>query len=267
MLVIATKNSTTKDVVPTAKAVVDAVAKAKKKIQEEVASTTTGETEIKKIPKKEDTAVGKEKVETKARAKAEEETATAKSKSSMSEYEGYTQVHNATFSAQMAGEWVYQPNHVSVLFQKHLQCLDRERQGNCHDPTSWERTNDTAKISRHNSLLKNAVSNSVGILDASDPWVWQSNLSNYKVISYNRDETNRCCERIRTILLNRKIFLIGDSLTRQWGQVMRCEIMNILGKSSKEADQTSFPLMMHVGFKNNLIKKYEYLFRQTTERD
>jgi hypothetical protein len=154
-----------------------------------------------------------------------------------SEYEVYSHIHKATFSACMAGQWVYEPSQTFASSPEYLQCLDQELQGNCHDPSAWEKTNfEPAKL-RHQSLLKNAVHNSPGILKGSDPWAWQSNLSNYKVVTYNNHEHEQYRKRISTILSNRTIYLVGDSLTRQWGQTMRCEIMHILGKSNEMANK------------------------------
>jgi hypothetical protein len=185
-----------------------------------------------------------------------------------SEYEVYRHIHEANFSACMAGQWVYEPSQAFVSSPKYVQCLDQELQGNCHDPSAWENTNPKAKESRHESLLKNAVSNSPGILNGSDPWAWQSNLSNYKVVTYNNHEHEQYRKRISTILSNRTIYLVGDSLTRQWGQTMRCEIMHILGKSNEVADTTVSYLQMHVGFEDHLLRRYGDPFRNhATERD
>ena len=186
-----------------------------------------------------------------------------------SEYEVYRHVHEAKFPACMAGQWIYEPSQAFVSSPEYLQCLDQELQGNCHDPSSWEKTDFKPAKSRHNLMLKNAVQNSQGILNGSDPWAWQSNLSNYKVVAYNNHEHEQYRKRISTILSNRTIYLVGDSLTRQWGQTMRCEIMHILGKSNELADKIVLNLPMHVGFSEGLIKKrYGDPFRiNATERD
>jgi len=187
------------------------------------------------------------------------------------DYEIYTQVHKATFPASVAGQWVYEPNQAYIPTPQHLQCLDQERQGNCHDPEAWKKSSDKAKKTRHNSLLKNGISNSIGILNASDPWVWHSNnnLCNYyNVIPYRNDEHDQYRKRIGSILSNRRIILVGDSLTRQWSQVMRCEIMHILGKSEEEAKQIVPYVKMHKGFNGDLSQiRYQGPFRTATEHD
>ena len=168
----------------------------------------------------------------------------------------------------MAGQWVNKPEQAFVPGQKHLQCLDQERQGNCHDPDLWMKTNDPARLSRHNSLLKGAVSNSPGILNASDPWVWQSNVPRYEVIPYNKGEHEQYRKQTSAVLSNRTIFLVGDSLTRQWSQVMRCEIMDVLGKSKEATNEMVRILPMHTDFDNKLFKKrYGDPFPRATERD
>ena len=103
-----------------------------------------------------------------------------------SDYEFYRAVHSARFPACTAGTWIYQPDLVVRPSEEHLVCLDRERQGNCHDLNSWINTTDGQKLARHNSILNNAVRNSPGILNGSDPWVWYSDLKQYKTVPYHK---------------------------------------------------------------------------------
>lgn len=151
------------------------------------------------------------------------------------EYKLLLSVHNTPEAALAAGQWIERPSQAVHYTQEHLQCLDRERQGNCHDPDAWKTSNDTAKQSRHRAILKNAVANSPGILNASDPWVWESNYSVYQVIPYDDPEAYR--HRVRRLLKNRTIYLVGDSVTRQWAQTLRCELEHLLGFSSEQAEQ------------------------------
>ena len=48
------------------------------------------------------------------------------------DYELALCVHNAISPARAAGQWVYRPDEPQ-LSPEHLECLDGERQGNCHD--------------------------------------------------------------------------------------------------------------------------------------
>eukprot|EP00957_Ditylum_brightwellii_P154127 11729678-Ditylum_brightwellii.AAC.1 len=74
----------------------------------------------------------------------------------LGEFEFYTTIHNSEFPAKKAGEWIYRPDvQANSPSKEHLFCLDQERQGNCHDPDAWTKTNDTAKLVRHQSMTDN----------------------------------------------------------------------------------------------------------------
>jgi len=142
----------------------------------------------------------------------------------------YKVVHESPFPTCAAGSWVYKPEERMVLSEAHLRCLDQERQGNCHDPDAWKHTNDTAKQSRYNSILKNAVRNSPGILNASDPWVWKSTAEAYRVMDHH--DMNAYRLRVRKLFASpaaTRIYFVGGSLTRQWQHVMKCELEHVVG--------------------------------------
>lgn len=164
------------------------------------------------------------------------ETTAAPNNAALPEYSLLLRVHSTPEAALAAGQWVKRPAQSVHYTPEHLQCLDRERQGNCHDPDAWKTSNDTAKQSRHRAILKNAVANSPGILNASDPWVWESNYSAYQVLPY--DDPVLYKQRIRRLLTNRTIYLVGDSVTRQWAQVLRCELVHLLGFTTEQAERT-----------------------------
>ena len=54
-----------------------------------------------------------------------------------SDHQLYRAVHESQFPACAAGTWTYRPDLVVFPSEEHLKCLDREVQGNCHDPNSW----------------------------------------------------------------------------------------------------------------------------------
>ena len=54
-----------------------------------------------------------------------------------SDHQFYRAVHESQFPACAAGTWTYRPDLVVFPSEEHLKCLDREVQGNCHDPNSW----------------------------------------------------------------------------------------------------------------------------------
>jgi len=164
---------------------------------------------------------------------------------------------------KQAGEWVYKLGIQAIHPSRdHLICLDQERQGNCHDEDSWKKSNDTAKQTRHTSMKGNKIKNSPGILSANDPWVWQSQLPQYCALS-NEDPV-KYVALVRKALHNRTIYLVGDSLTRQWSQAMRCELIHVLGVSSKEADERVQYVKVHTSLSKNVRPS---TFDKTTKRD
>lgn len=179
------------------------------------------------------------------------------------EFEFYTKIHDSSFPVKEAGEWVYKPGIQAIHpSQDHLMCLDQERQGNCHDEDAWKKTNDTAKHTRHNSMMKNAIENSPGILSANDPWVWQSQLPQYRVLS--NEDPAKYKKQVQEATRNSKFYLVGDSLTRQWAQAMKCEFIHVLGMSSEEANEKVIYVQQHTEISLNVDKKF---FINATERD
>jgi hypothetical protein len=111
--------------------------------------------------------------------------------------------------------------------------------------------------------------NSPGILDASDPWMWHSDLEEYKMVPYGKNNQDIYRERIRKLLLHpegRTIYFVGDSLTRQWQHSMKCEIIHVLGISDQKAEKIIRYLRLHGGFEHKL-KLYGSFFTKATERD
>ena len=74
-------------------------------------------------------------------------------------------------------------------------------------------------------MLNNMIMDSPGILNASDPWVWESDLEPYKVLP--ADDRDEYISRVRKIFGGKHpptIFFVGDSLTRQWHRAVSCEL-------------------------------------------
>ena len=180
----------------------------------------------------------------------------------ISEFEFYNTIHNSEFPAEKAGEWTYRPDaRANNPSKEHLSCLDQERQGNCHDPDAWKNTNDTAKLSRYKSMAAKAIANSPGILSGYDPWMWQSKMQQYRVLEFkDRDFYAR---QVGKALNNRTLYLVGDSLTRQWSQSMRCELIHVLGMSPKDANKKVRYVQVHHGVGDIREKTFD----QTEEQD
>jgi hypothetical protein len=157
-----------------------------------------------------------------------------------------------TGESTLPGQWVNDPERAIHYTSEHLKCLDMERQGNCHDPDAWNKTDDAAKKTRHNSILKDSIRNSPGILNASDPWVWESNLTLYKVVHYHRQHPEKYIQAIRELWKNRTVYLVGDSLTRQWSRVLLCELIHLLDIPSKVAETKVRYFQSHVAHENEL---------------
>jgi hypothetical protein len=169
--------------------------------------------------------------------------------------------------AMLPGRWVNDPNRSIHYSTEHLQCLDQERQGNCHDPDAWKNTDDKAKLSRHEALLKNYIKNSPGILNASDPWVWESNLTSYKVLYYQRQNPDEYRRQVLNLWKDRTIFLVGDSLTRQWSQVLRCELIHLLHIPPDEAEAKVQFFVDIKALKSDLARLTKQLKKSATPRD
>jgi hypothetical protein len=61
-------------------------------------------------------------------------------------------------------------------------------------------------------MKKGDVKNSPGILKGYDPYMWESHDEAYKVLPQDIGVYHQVLKALE----NRTIFLIGDSLTRQW---------------------------------------------------
>mmetsp|Transcript_36857 Transcript_36857/g.89301 ORF Transcript_36857/g.89301 Transcript_36857/m.89301 type:complete len:481 (-) Transcript_36857:7941-9383(-) len=159
-------------------------------------------------------------------------------------------VHNATSPVRAAGQWVYRPEDELPLSPEHLQCLDKERQGNCHNVDAWKHTNDTAKLARHNSILNGAIANSPGILRGHDPWVWESNFSLYQTLSPKRQDGKLYATILEGLLginskSSSKLYLVGDSLTRQWAHTIHCELVHVLNRTVEQANAQVMYIQIH----------------------
>lgn len=96
----------------------------------------------------------------------------------------YTKVHTSSHPAAEAGEWIKKSDAAANLHRpspEHLQCLDREYQGNCHDPEKHRNVTTDAGY-------EHTIFNSPGIMDANDPWVWRSDNPLYQVMPLDGDD-------------------------------------------------------------------------------
>jgi hypothetical protein len=106
--------------------------------------------------------------------------------------------------------------------------------------TANELSKDEARKSRIAAIENGAVLNSPGILKANDTWVWESDWEEYKALPPCQDASN--------LVNGRTIYLIGDSLTRQWAKVIRCEFQHSFNMSAKEAESRVRYLQEHTAF-------------------
>jgi len=82
--------------------------------------------------------------------------------------------HQSPFPSIAAGQWVYHPEQAKHPSTQHLQCLNQERQGNCHNMATKHARPKQGLI---NATHKGHIENSPGMFQAMDPYVWESNLT------------------------------------------------------------------------------------------
>jgi hypothetical protein len=133
------------------------------------------------------------------------------------------------------GKWVVGSNDwlQTGFSDRHVKCLEKERQGNCHryknircDSTSncFSIQNNCSGIPR--GVLK-TITNSLDILNGAPTQVWESSNVHYK-------PWNGTITELRIFLrsLRGKIYIVGDSLSRQFAHSLSCTLehkLNIKG--------------------------------------
>jgi hypothetical protein len=136
--------------------------------------------------------------------------------------------HLSKAPVHAVGTWMYRPDERPKLSNPHLHCLRKELEGNCAN-----QSNPTTKydITRSSRVTQGALHNSPGMFDSHDPYVWEGTEKLHQVLSSLHYNGNQ----FRNILSQQRIFLFGDSLTRQWGHAMRCEMIHIFNYTKEEA--------------------------------
>jgi hypothetical protein len=133
-------------------------------------------------------------------------------------FEHLVSVHLSDYPTRTAGRWVEKPPSLAVRASPALrQCLARERQGNCYSDNGEIRISD-------NGSSKRIIYNSPGIMKGYDPYMWESDDEAYAALPL----VNGTSELLRG-LQGRKIFIIGDSLSRQWAKSLSCELKHVYG--------------------------------------
>ncbi|KAL7527462.1 hypothetical protein ACHAWF_002190, partial [Thalassiosira exigua] len=153
----------------------------------------------------------------------------------LSDHEFYRAVHLSDFPARTAGSWVMRPDLAMNPSVEHIHCLEEEDEGNCHDLEDDGKLR-SIKQRRYKAVTSKKILNSPSVVNASDPWVWESDLEEYRLMPYYRTNQDEYRERIRELLHDRTIYLVGDSLTRQWHQTMKCELIHVIGIPSERAN-------------------------------
>ena len=164
------------------------------------------------------------------------------------EWEMLRQIHMAKHPAIHAGEWIHQdevatryPQNFSTsdaesffvntekrrTMQHYLRCLNKEVQGHCHQRplsgTNFSRPGPSRqKFHKDYGKDRCCIDNSPGILNATDPYVWKPRHPDlYGILDYSILDD---AQIINKVLRRSKIFMLGDSVMRQWHQSMFCEI-------------------------------------------
>ena len=148
-------------------------------------------------------------------------------------YQHIIDIQSSTHPVQAAGKWIYQPQQAIHYTPEHLQCLDQEPQGNCYRPPDPQAEPRAFQMYQEHMVTRNPHATSTE--NPSDPYIWQANDPAYQTFW---DPTKLTPNSSSSLLVNRTIYLIGDSLMRQWAKVLRCELIHILHFSTQQADQT-----------------------------
>jgi hypothetical protein len=136
-------------------------------------------------------------------------------------------VHLSDTPSRAAGRWVKQPPSLATRASPELlQCLAEEKQGNCYTDDDKNETEDSLKYkaSRIRLVVKDSLNNSAGILKGYDPYVWESHDEAYAVFPPGNGTSE-----LRQALKGRRIIIVGDSLSRQWAQSLKCELKHVYG--------------------------------------
>jgi hypothetical protein len=173
--------------------------------------------------------------------------------SKLSGIEFMRHVHLSRYPVQEAGLWVKRPPHSHSPYYhyspEHMECLDNERQGNCHNETANYLSDDVEAKSSRPDLIRNhnsSIQNSVEILEGYDPYVWVSDRDEYRTTSTTTtlnyldgddgDFDDVPFFRTRTLIENRTIYLVGDSVMRQWAAVLHCECIHVHNMTEQQAE-------------------------------
>jgi hypothetical protein len=117
--------------------------------------------------------------------------------------------------ASAAGNWLKMAHDEAdnVYDAEYLKCLGTERQGNCQGSDNFTRSR--------------------GVEAGGEAYRWQAKRSQWKVF-WPQD-----MQEIRTLFSDRRVFMFGDSLTRQWQKAMACELKHKV-KLQNAADMVIF---------------------------
>jgi hypothetical protein len=128
-------------------------------------------------------------------------------------FEHLVSVHLSDYPTRTAGRWVEKPPSLAKRASpKLLKCLAKERHGNCYSNNNANRKNDTYRY------------NSPGIKKGYNPYMWESDDEAYAVLPLVNGTSELLLARKR-----RKIFIIGDSISRQWANSLSCELEHAYG--------------------------------------
>jgi hypothetical protein len=129
-----------------------------------------------------------------------------------------------------------------------MECLDNERHGNCHNETANLLSHEEAKWSRPDLIRHHhsSIRNSAEILEGYDRFVWVSDHDEYRTASRTTnfnylggddgDFDDVPFFRMRTLIKNRTIYLVGDSVLRQWAGVLHYKCIHVHNMTEKQAE-------------------------------
>ena len=136
-------------------------------------------------------------------------------------------VLHSEFPSTEAGRWERADDSRDWLTTNvsaaHLQCLERERQGDCYHENVME--NGDSK-SRAVMKLKYTLRNGDDALSGRNDWAWRGRGEPY--LTYGGSRSDLMSELV-DFTERRRFFIFGDSLSRQLAQSLRCTLDHKLG--------------------------------------
>ena len=146
-------------------------------------------------------------------------------------------IHKRVSPSEAIGQWLRADPFNDWLTtghtSEHIACLDRERQGNCHENDGKGSGSRRSFIDRRGSNLKN----SPGIMEAREDYAWRVNTSSATTVRMYGGWSGPRSALIKWLELilgsDGRVVVLGDSLSRQFSETLKCTFqykLNMTGR-------------------------------------